>query len=72
MEVNYPDDKDLLLSIKPGLTGYWQAFARNHVGYETGERQKMELYYIERSCWRMDLKIIFRTMKVVLTGDGAR
>lgn len=72
VEVNYPDDKDLLLSIKPGLTGYWQAFARNHVGYETGERQKMELYYIERSCWRMDLKIIFRTMKVVLTGDGAR
>lgn len=72
VEVNYPDDKDLLLSIKPGLTGYWQAFARNHVGYENGERQKMELYYIERSCWRMDLKIIFRTMKVVLTGDGAR
>lgn len=72
VEVNYSDNKDLLLSIKPGLTGYWQAYARNNVGYADGERQKMELYYIENSCWKMDLKIIFRTAKVVLTGDGAQ
>lgn len=72
IEVNYPDDKDLLLSIKPGVTGYWQAYARNNVTYESGERQKMELYYIEHSCWRMDIGIIFRTAKVVLTGEGAQ
>lgn len=72
VEVNYSDNKDLLLSIKPGLTGYWQAYARNNVGYADGERQKMELYYIENSCWKLDLKIIFRTAKVVLTGDGAQ
>lgn len=72
VDVNYSDRKELLLSVKPGLTGYWQAYARNNVGYENGERQKMELYYIERSCWSMDLKIIFRTAKVVLTGDGAQ
>ena len=72
VDVNYPDNKELLLSIKPGLTGYWQAFARNNVGYENGERQKMELYYIERSCWSLDLKILLRTAQVVLTGDGAR
>ena len=72
VEVNYPENKDLLLSIKPGLTGYWQAYARNNVTYESGERQRMELYYIENSCWKMDLKIIFRTAKVVLNGDGAQ
>ena len=72
MEVNYPENKDLLLSIKPGLTGYWQAYARNNVTYESGERQRMELFYIEHSFWNLDLKIIFRTAKVVLTGDGAQ
>ncbi len=72
VEVNYPNNKDLLLSLKPGLTGYWQAYARNNVGYENGERQKMELYYIEHSCWNLDIHIIFKTVKVVLTGDGAQ
>ncbi|MGN0351050.1 MAG: sugar transferase [Roseburia sp.] len=72
VEINYPDDQDLLLSVKPGLTGYWQAYARNNVGYENGERQRMELYYIEHSCWKMDIRIIFRTAKMVLSGDGAQ
>ena len=72
VEVNYPDNKDLLLSLKPGLTGYWQAYARNNVGYENGQRQRMELYYIEHSNWGMDIRIIFQTAKVVLSGDGAQ
>lgn len=72
VEVNYPDNKDLLLSLKPGLTGYWQAYARNNVGYENGQRQRMELYYIEHSNWGMDIRIIFQTAKVVINGDGAK
>lgn len=72
VDINYPTDKDLLLSLKPGLTGYWQAYARNNVGYSTGERQQMELYYIEHSCWSLDIRIIFKTAQVVLTGDGAQ
>ena len=72
VEVNYPEKKELLLSLKPGLTGYWQAYARNNVGYENGERQKMELYYIEHACWKLDIRIVFRTAKIVLNGDGAQ
>ena len=72
VEVNYPNNSELLLSLKPGLTGYWQAYARNNVGYEDGERQKMELYYIEHSCWKLDVRILFRTAKVVLSGEGAQ
>ena len=71
IEVNYPKDSELLLSVKPGLTGYWQAFGRNRVMYENGQRQKMELYYIEHSCWNMDIRILWQTIKVVLSGDGA-
>ena len=67
-----PEQKQLLLSAKPGLTGYWQAYARNNATYESGERQKMELYYIEhRSLW-LDLKIIFKTLIGVLKRDGAK
>lgn len=72
IEVNYQKDSELLLSVKPGLTGYWQAFGRNRVMYENGQRQKMELYYIEHSCWNMDIRILWQTIKVVLSGDGAQ
>ena len=67
-----PEQKELLLTAKPGLTGYWQAYARNNATYASGERQKMELYYIEhRSLW-LDLKIIFKTFIGVLKKDGAK
>lgn len=67
-----PEQKALLLTAKPGLTGYWQAYARNNATYSSGERQKMELYYIEhRSVW-LDMKIIFKTFIGVLKHTGAK
>ena len=60
-----------LLSVKPGLTGYWQAFARNRIGYEDHKRQRMELKYIKNRSVRFDLKIIFRTISSVLNQKGA-
>lgn len=73
LRMNYtPEQRKVLTSVKPGLTGYWQAYARNNVGYENGERQKMELYYINhRSVW-MDLKILFRSVVSVLKTNGAK
>ena len=72
LEENYPDNKDLLLSLKPGLTGYWQAYGRNNVTYQTGERQAMELYYIEHFSGALDMKIILKTIQVVFTAEGAQ
>lgn len=63
-------DRDRLLSIKPGITGYWQAYARNNVGYQDGKRQKMELYYVENRSLRLDFKIFFMTIKRVFTANG--
>lgn len=67
----YGNDRELFLSIKPGITGYWQAYARNDVGYTDGRRQKMELYYIHNRSVLLDVKILLATVKRVLLGKGA-
>lgn len=66
----YGKDKSTLLSVKPGLTGYWQAYARNDVGYTDGRRQEMELYYIKNRSLKFDAKIFFATIRRVLSGKG--
>ena len=66
----YGKDRGTLLSVKPGLTGYWQAYARNDVGYADGRRQAMELYYIENRSLRLDTKIFFATIGRVLSRKG--
>ena len=69
---NYtPEERQQLMSMQPGLTGYWQAMSRNESSYATGERQRQELYYVGRVSLGMDLKIIFKTVERVLTGKGA-
>ena len=73
LQKNYtPAQQKKLLSIKPGLTGYWQAYARNDATYETGERQRMELYYVNNASFMLDIKIIFATIRSVLKGRGAK
>ena len=72
LEEHYtPDEQKLILSVKPGITGYWQAYARNNVTYESGERQKMELYYVYNRSFLLDLKIMFKTVGSVITKAGA-
>ena len=68
---NYtPEEQKILLSVKPGLTGYWQAYARNNATYADGKRQQMELWYVQhRSLW-LDIKIIFATVKAVVKKNG--
>jgi len=61
---------DKLLSVKPGLTGNWQASGRSDTTYE--ERVQLDMDYIyRRSIW-IDLIIIFKTVGVVLNKQGAR
>ncbi|MBZ9609318.1 sugar transferase [Clostridium estertheticum] len=67
---NYGIYGDKLLSVKPGLTGNWQASGRSDTTYD--ERVQLDMNYIDyRSVW-MDLKIIFKTFGVVVSKQGAR
>lgn len=73
LESNYtPEQRKSLLSVKPGLTGYWQAYARNNASYESGKRQDMELYYAENANFVWDIKIIFASVIAVLGARGAQ
>lgn len=73
LEMNYtPEEQKKLLSVKPGLTGYWQAYGRNTVAYADGERQRMELYYADNCNAWFDIKIIFKSIFAVLKREGAK
>jgi lipopolysaccharide/colanic/teichoic acid biosynthesis glycosyltransferase len=58
------------LSVKPGITGWWQVGERNSVKFEDGARQRIELYYIDHRSMRLDVLIFFKTFKAVLKKTG--
>lgn len=60
----YKENKDKLLSIRPGITGYWSAFCKEDTSYE--ERMNMELYYVDNMSFGLDLKIVFGTAWIIL------
>lgn len=62
--------KNVLLSVRPGLTSYWACHGRSSVDYT--ERVNMELYYIKHKSLWMDIKIIFLTAFKVFKRDGAK
>ncbi|MED4023438.1 MULTISPECIES: sugar transferase [Priestia] len=60
---------DKFLSVKPGLTGFWQISGRSDVGYP--ERVDLELYYVYNQSLFFDCKIILMTIWQVLLRKGA-
>lgn len=60
----------LLFSVKPGITGLWQVSGRSDLPFEG--RVDLELYYAQNWSFWLDLRILFKTVAVVLFGRGAR
>lgn len=56
------------LDVRPGITGYSQAYFRNSV--PTKEKYKNDLYYVEHISFAMDIKILFQTVRSVLKSEG--
>lgn len=65
----YGNFKQKFLSVKPGLTGYWQVNGRSNTEYD--DRVKMELYYVDNASLILDLKILLKTLIVVIKKEGA-
>ena len=65
----YGDKSGALLTVKPGMTGYWQVAGRQEVGY--GDRVEMDMYYIKHWSLGLDFQILFKTPWKVLKREGA-
>ena len=65
----YGIHRALLLSAKPGLTGYWQVMGRQTVDY--AERVRMDVYYLQNWSLKMDMAILLRTPFKVIKKEGA-
>lgn len=64
----YSDEERKRHLVRPGLTGYAQVHGRNAMNWE--QRFQMDGYYVAHVSFVMDVKIIFQTIKTVLSHDG--
>lgn len=64
----YPEDVKGFLKVRPGITGYSQAYFRN--GVNGVEKMKNDLYYAEHCTFGMDIKVFFKTICTVLKREG--
>lgn len=60
----YTDEERIVLTVRPGITGYNQAFNRNSV--LTKEKLKNDIYYVNHLSLWFDIKIVFMTIATVL------
>ncbi len=64
----YNDEQRKRHNVRPGLTGYAQAYGRNSLTWE--EKFKKDVSYVENVTLWLDIKIIFKTVLIVLKRDG--
>lgn len=58
-----------VLSVKPGITGFWQVNGRSEVNFD--KRIEMDAYYARKKSIILDILILLRTPWVMITGKGA-
>lgn len=60
---------DIILAVKPGITGLWQVSGRNHLDFMS--RVDLDVWYVRNwSVWN-DIVVLIKTVQVVLGGRGA-
>ncbi len=66
--VDYTPHQRRRLAVKPGITGWAQVNGRAEIPWE--ERIELDVYYVEHRSAALDLKILARTARLLLTGQG--
>lgn len=64
----YPEDIKVFLTVRPGITGYSQAYFRNSADGE--EKMRNDAYYATHCTFWMDVKIFFKTIATVFLGEN--
>ena len=69
-----PDTYDLWqterLDVKPGITGLWQLYGRGLVLFD--DRSRLDIAYVQRRCFWLDMQILVRTIPAVIAARGAK
>lgn len=68
----YPETKEavkIVLSVKPGVTGYWQVSGRSEINFD--KRIRMDAEYVRKRSILYDFWIILRTPWAMIAGKGA-
>ena len=65
----YGEHGEKFVTVQPGITGLWQVSGRSTLPY--AERVRLDTYYIDHLSLLLDLKILVKTIPVVLFGYGA-
>ena len=67
--VKYTDYDRQRLAVVPGVTGLWQVSGRNELSFD--EMVRLDIQYINNACVTEDLRILFKTVLVVVHPTGA-
>ena len=63
------DKLELITSVKPGITGYWQVHGRSNISFD--QRIDMDCYYAEHQSIWFDLMLLLRTPIAIIKSEGA-
>jgi len=69
-ELDQHDKRHAILSVKSGLTGLAQVSGRREISFE--ERRQLDVYYVQNWSFWMDIVILLKTIRTVLSGSGAK
>lgn len=64
----YTEEEKRKLQVRPGITGYNQAYYRNSIEWK--KRIKNDIYYIEHLTFLMDIKVFFKTIETILKKEN--
>ena len=64
------DSIDMILRVKPGISGLWQVSGRSNLSFES--RKNLDVWYIQNWSLWMDVVILLKTLKVVFIKTGAK
>jgi len=65
----FEEGSDYYLEVKPGITGLWQISGRSDIDFK--KRAELEIWYVKNYSLWLDITVIIRTFKVVITKAGA-
>ena len=66
----YGKNWDDYCAMRPGITGLWQVSGRNKLPY--AKRVELDAYYVSNWSLWLDIKILFKTVAAVMTGNGSQ